>query len=80
MGVGEFRHLGLLLDVPLEVLLHVVAHVELGGIFHLLADQLLLGLDLFLLPTCVVSVNFLGNSTLGYSPTTSFSCSTEASR
>jgi hypothetical protein len=33
--------------------------VELGGVLHLLAHQLLLGLDLFLLFHCGISVNFI---------------------
>ena len=52
MGVEVLAHLGLFLDVPLVGLLDEAVHVELGGVFHLLGHQLLLGIDLFRLLAC----------------------------
>ena len=72
MGVVVFSHLGLLLDVPLVGLLDEAAHVELGGVLHLLGHQVPLGIDLSLLFVCVMAVNLYSPQS-GYSPTTYFS-------
>ena len=59
VGVEVLAHLGLLLDVPLVGLLDEAAHVELGGVFHLLGHQFLLGIDLLLLIVCEMAVILL---------------------
>ena len=56
VGVEVLAHLGLLLDVPLMGLLDEATHMELGGVFHLLGHQLLLGIDLLLLLACKMAV------------------------